>query len=228
MNMKPKAIILFSGGLDSTTCVAIAQEKGFDCYLLTIHYDQKHQAELKAAENIAASFNVIEHKTLSINLNGITKTALINEEISIPDYRGNQDIPVTYVPARNTLFLSLALGWAESVGAQDIFYGANFIDYSGYPDCRPAFIEAFEHLANVATKAGVEGKKFHIHAPLLKLTKAEIILEGQALGIDYSQTVSCYRADDEGRACGSCDSCQLRKKGFQEAGITDVTRYQVS
>lgn len=221
---EPKSIVLLSGGLDSVTCLAIACQEGFDCYALTLDYGQKHHAELQAATALAASFGVT-HKIVNLNLTGLAHSALIDEDVSIPDYQGNQEIPATYVPARNTLFLSLALGWAETLRAQHIFIGANAVDYSGYPDCRPAFIEAFEQLANVATQAGVEGKKFHICAPLLSLTKAEIILQGLSLGIDYAQTISCYRADDAGKACGRCDSCQLRKKGFQEAGVPDPTHY---
>jgi 7-cyano-7-deazaguanine synthase len=223
---KPKAIVLLSGGLDSVTCLAIACHEGFNCYALTLDYGQKHESELKAAQFFASLYGA-KHRTLHFNLTGLAQSALIDEASPVPDYKGDEAIPPTYVPARNTLFLSIALGWAETVGAQHIFVGANAVDYSGYPDCRPAFIEAFEQLANVATKAGVEGKKFHIRAPLLSLTKAEIILQGLSLGIDYRQTVSCYRADEQGRACSLCDSCQLRKKGFQEAGVLDPTHYVI-
>lgn len=221
-----KAVILFSGGLDSTTCLALAKQQGFHCCTLSIDYGQKHRAEIKSAEKIAALFSVEAHRTITIGLDNLWGSALTDNDLSAPDYMGANDaIPVTYVPARNTIFLSFALGWAEVLGAQDIFIGANVIDYSNYPDCRPAFIQAFEGLANLATKAGVEGQKFRIHAPLLNFNKAQVIETGFKLGIDYSQTVSCYRADDQGNACGACDSCTFRKKGFKEAGIADPTRY---
>lgn len=223
--LKPRAVVLFSGGLDSSTCLKIAAHQGFDCYALSIAYHQKNNAELIAAEKNAYLFGAKAHKTVSIDLMGLARSALIDPDLAIPDYQGNNEIPITYVPARNTIFLSLALGWAETLGAQDIFYGANAIDYPGYADCRPAFIQAFENLANLATTAGVQGQKFRIHAPLLNLTKAQIIQTGIALGIDYRNTISCYRADKEGRACGECDSCTFRKKGFAEAGIEDCTVY---
>lgn len=226
--MKPKAVILLSGGLDSTTCLALAKQQGFSCYTLNIDYGQKHHVEIKAAEKIAGSLGVEEHRTVAISLGELWgRSALTHTDLAVPDYVDGQDIPITYVPARNTIFLSLALGWAEALGAYDIFIGANAIDYSNYPDCRPVFIRAFEELANLATKAGKEeGQKFHIHAPLLNLNKAEIIQAGIALGIDYSQTISCYRADEQGNACGTCDSCIFRKKGFKEAGVVDPTCYK--
>ena len=224
--LNPLAVVLFSGGLDSATCLKMANTKGFSCYALSIDYGQKHRSELKIASKIAPLLGAVSHKTVTLNLAGVAQSALIDETIPIPDYNASSDIPATYVPARNTLFLSLALGWAETLGAQHIFIGANAIDYSNYPDCRPAFIQAFEQLANVATKLGIEGKKFKIHAPLLSMTKAEIIHAGIKMDIDYSQTVSCYRADEAGSACGECDSCILRKKGFEEAGIADPTLYK--
>jgi 7-cyano-7-deazaguanine synthase len=219
-----KAVVLLSGGLDSATVVAMAKADGFDCHTMSFDYGQRHRAELQAAERVARQLGVVEHKVVGINLNGIGGSALTDSSIAIPEELG-EGIPVTYVPARNTLFLSLALGWAEVLGARDLFIGVNAIDYSGYPDCRPAFIEAFERLANLATKAGVEGEGFRIRAPLQNLSKAEIVRAGVRLGVDYSMTVSCYQADDDGRACGRCDSCRLRAAGFAEAGIADSTRY---
>lgn len=221
-----KAIILFSGGLDSTTCLAIAKLQGFECYALSFEYGQKHNTELNAAKSIASHFGVKEHKVISIPIGAITGSSLTNDELAVPDYSGNDKIPSTYVPARNTIFLSFALSYAEVVGANDIFIGANYLDYSGYPDCRPEYLNAFETVANLATKAGVEGSRFHIHAPLLKMRKHEIISEGLKLGINYGTTVSCYRADEKGRACGKCDSCTYRKNGFKEAGVIDPTLYQ--
>lgn len=227
--MKPKAVLLLSGGLDSTTCLGLAKQEGFCCYTLNIDYGQKHRVEIKNAEKIANLLGAEAHRTIVISLGELWgKSALTDKNFAVPDHVDGQDIPITYVPARNTIFLSLALGWAEVLGAQDIFIGANAVDYSNYPDCRPAFIHAFEAVANVATKTGTEGQKFHIHAPLLNLSKAQIIQMGIALGIDYSQTVSCYRADEKGRACGTCDSCAVRKKGFREAGVVDPTRYDPS
>lgn len=220
-----KAVILFSGGLDSTTCLAIAKEQGFVCYLLSFDYGQKHSIELEAAKRIAKNFNVADHKIISINLGVLKGSALVDPEINVPDYKGDDEIPNTYVPARNTIFLSVALGWAEILGAVDIFMGANALDYSGYPDCRPDYLRAFEKVANLATKAGIEGTHFTIHAPLLRWSKRQIIEEGLRLGVDYSKTVSCYRLDKEGRACGRCDSCTYRKKGFLEAGVADPTHY---
>ena len=219
-----KAVILLSGGLDSATVVAMAKAQGYTCYTMSFDYGQRHRAELQAAERVARQLGVIEHKVIGMNLNGIGGSALTDTSIAVPEESG-EGIPVTYVPARNTVFLSLALGWAEVLGARDIFIGVNAVDYSGYPDCRPEFVEAFEHMANLATKAGVEGRGFAIRAPLQNLSKAEIVRAGGRLGVDYAITVSCYQADDEGRACGKCDSCRLRAAGFEEAGITDPTRY---
>ncbi|WP_417792299.1 7-cyano-7-deazaguanine synthase QueC [Stutzerimonas xanthomarina] len=219
-----KAVILLSGGLDSATVVAMAKADGYACYSMSFDYGQRHRAELQAAERVAQQLGVVEHKVIGMSLNGIGGSALTDSRIAVPESLG-EGIPVTYVPARNTLFLSLALGWAEVLGAQDIFIGVNAVDYSGYPDCRPAFIEAFEQLANLATKAGVEGCRFSIRAPLQNLSKGEIVQTGVRLGVDYSMTVSCYQADEDGRACGRCDSCRLRAAGFDEAGVADPTRY---
>ena len=220
----PAAVVLLSGGLDSATVLAMAQAQGLRCYTMSFDYGQRHRAELQAAERVARAAGVVEHKVIGMNLGGIGGSALTDDSIAVPE--GPQDgIPVAYVPARNTLFLSLALGWAEVLGAREIFIGVNAVDYSGYPDCRPEFIEAFERLANLATRAGVEGKGFHIRAPLQHMSKAEIVQAGAALGVDYSKTVSCYQADDQGRACGRCDSCRLRAEGFRAAGLADPTRY---
>jgi 7-cyano-7-deazaguanine synthase len=220
-----KAVVLLSGGLDSATVVAMAKADGYACYSMSFDYGQRHRAELQAAERVAQHLGVVEHKVIGMNLNGIGGSALTDSRIAVPEELG-EGIPVTYVPARNTLFLSLALGWAEVLGAQDIFIGVNAVDYSGYPDCRPEFVEAFERLAKLATKAGVEGRGFSIHAPLQDLSKGEIIQAGERLGVDYSMTVSCYQADEDGRACGKCDSCRLRAAGFDEAGVADPTRYK--
>jgi len=219
-----KAVVLLSGGLDSITTLALAQEQGFDCYALSLDYGQRHDAELNAAKRLARSANVREHKVIQLGLGDFGGSALTDNAIAVPDHT-EPGIPVTYVPARNTVFLSLALGWAEVLGALDLFIGVNAVDYSGYPDCRPEFIAAFEQLARLATKCGVEGGRFSIHAPLIELSKAEIIREGVRLGIDYAQTVSCYSADAAGRACGQCDACRLRAEGFHAAGIPDPTRY---
>lgn len=219
-----KAVVLLSGGLDSATTLAIAKRNGYACYALSIAYGQRHSAELAAAKRIAETLGVSEHKILTLDLSTFSGSALTNMDIAVPTQL-SEGIPVTYVPARNTLFLTLALGWAEVLGAQDIFIGVNAVDYSGYPDCRPEFIQAFEQLANLATKAGVEGQPFHIHAPLLDSAKSEIIHRGLSLGVDYALTVSCYSADREGRACGICDSCRLRKQGFRDAGVRDPTVY---
>ncbi len=219
-----KAVILLSGGLDSATVVAMARDQGYACYTMSFDYGQRHRAELQAAERVAAQLGVVEHKVIGLNLNGIGGSALTDERIDVPEVLG-EGIPVTYVPARNTVFLALALGWAEVLGARDIFIGVNAVDYSGYPDCRPEFVAAFEHMANLATKAGVEGQGFRIQAPLQQLSKAKIVQEGIRLGVDYAMTVSCYQADADGRACGKCDSCRLRAAGFAEAGVTDPTRY---
>jgi 7-cyano-7-deazaguanine synthase len=223
--MSKKAVVLLSGGLDSATALAIAREQGYECYALSMEYGQRHAAELQAARRIAESLGVKEHQVMPIALDRFGGSALTDQEIDVPE-QGGEGIPVTYVPARNTVFLSLALGWAEVLGARDIFIGVNAVDYSGYPDCRPEFIETFENLVNLATKAGVEGERIHIHAPLIQLTKADIIRKGTELGLDYGLTVSCYQADDQGRACGRCDSCALRAQGFKEAGIADPTPYQ--
>ena len=223
--MQKKAVILFSGGLDSTTCAAIANSQGYSCYALSFDYGQKHKAELNSAKIVADAMLIKEHRVVSLNLASLLNSALTNDAIEIPDYAGDNKIPVTYVPARNTIFLSIALAWAEVLGAFDIFIGANDVDYSGYPDCRPEYFHAFENMANLATKAGIEGVRYTIHTPLLHLTKSQIIQRGVALGVDYGMTVSCYRADVNGRACGMCDSCTYRKKGFMEAGVADPTRY---
>jgi 7-cyano-7-deazaguanine synthase len=220
-----KAVVLLSGGLDSVTTLALACEQGFDCYALSLDYGQRHTAELAAARRLAAAANVQQHKVISIGLDAVGGSALTDASIAVPDLP-TEGIPVTYVPARNTVFLALALGWAEVLGAWDLFIGVNAVDYSGYPDCRPEFIAAFERLACLATKGGVEGGEFHVHAPLINLGKAEIIREGLRLGVDYSQTVSCYSADDAGRACGVCDACRLRAAGFTAAGVPDPTRYR--
>jgi 7-cyano-7-deazaguanine synthase len=222
-----KAVVLLSGGLDSATTLALAKEQGYTCYVLSLDYGQRHAAELAAARRIAAASSVAEHKVISLSLDAIGGSALTDATIAIPE-QPTDGIPVTYVPARNTVFLSLALGWAEVLGASDLFIGVNAVDYSGYPDCRPAYIAAFETLARLATKAGVEGGEFHVHAPLIELGKADIIREGTRLGVDYAQTVSCYAADANGRACGVCDACRLRAQGFHEAGISDPTRYYPS
>lgn len=223
MNQK-RAVILLSGGLDSATVVAMAQAEGYSCYAMSFDYGQRHRAELNAAARVARDRGVVEHKVIGLNLNGIGGSALTDSSIDVPQ-APSEGIPVTYVPARNTVFLSLALGWAEVLNARDIFIGVNAVDYSGYPDCRPEFVESFERMANLATKAGVEGQGFRILAPLQSLSKADIVKAGVGLGVDYSLTVSCYLADDDGRACGKCDSCRLRAEGFQAAGITDPTRY---
>lgn len=223
MNDK-KAVILLSGGLDSATVVAMAKADGYACYTMSFDYGQRHRAELQAAERVARHLGVVEHKVIGMNLNGIGGSALTDSSIAVPETIGD-GIPVTYVPARNTVFLSLALGWAEVLGARDIFIGVNAVDYSGYPDCRPEFVDAFERMANLATKAGVEGQGFAIRAPLQSLSKAQIVQVGTRLGVDYATTVSCYQADDEGRACGKCDSCRLRAAGFEEAGLEDPTLY---
>ncbi|HBO3682644.1 TPA: 7-cyano-7-deazaguanine synthase QueC [Pseudomonas aeruginosa] len=223
MNQR-KAVILLSGGLDSATVVAMAKADGYACYTMSFDYGQRHRAELQAAERVARQLGVIEHKVIGLDLNGMGGSALTDESIAVPE-SPSEGIPVTYVPARNTVFLSLALGWAEILDARDIFIGVNAVDYSGYPDCRPEFVEAFERMANLATKAGVEGNGFRIQAPLQYLSKAQIIQAGVARGVDYGLTVSCYQADEQGRACGKCDSCRLRADGFAAAGISDPTPY---
>jgi 7-cyano-7-deazaguanine synthase len=219
-----KAVVLLSGGLDSVTVLAQAMREGYTCYALSFDYGQRHNAELIAAKNIAEHYAVKEHRIIPIGLGAIGGSALTDKHIAVP-HEPQSGIPVTYVPARNTLFLSFALGWAEVLQCSNIFIGVNAVDYSGYPDCRPEFIAAFQTLANLATKAGVEGHSMTIHAPLIHCTKAEIIQQGQALGVDYAMTVSCYSADSEGRACGSCDACRLRRQGFYEAQVVDPTRY---
>jgi 7-cyano-7-deazaguanine synthase len=217
--MNNKAVILLSGGLDSATTLAIAKSQSYDCYALSFDYGQRHRVELEAARNVAKTLGVVEHKFIHLNLNDIGGSALTDNNIKVPVEGISNDIPVTYVPARNTVFLSLALGWAEVLSAYDIFIGVNAIDYSGYPDCRPKFIQAFEQMANLATKASVEGKKFQIHTPLINLSKAEIIKTGIELGIDYSMTISCYQPNEKGEACGICDACRLRANGFRELGV---------
>jgi 7-cyano-7-deazaguanine synthase len=220
-----RAIVLLSGGLDSATVLAIARSQGYECYALSVEYGQRHRSELDAARRVAAAIGAQEHRVMRVDLADIGGSALTDVLVAVPESL-QPGIPVTYVPARNTLFLALALGWAEVIGARDLFVGVNAVDYSGYPDCRPAFIEAFERLARVATKAGVEGAQFHIHAPLIDMSKADIIRAGSGLGVDFVSTVSCYQADGEGRACGKCDSCRLRAAGFSAANTPDPTRYQ--
>jgi 7-cyano-7-deazaguanine synthase len=220
-----EAVVLLSGGLDSATTLALAREQGFTCYALSMDYGQRHKAELAAAKRIAETLGAAEHKVIRIGLDEIGGSALTDTAIAIPD-QPVDGIPVTYVPARNTVFLALALGWAEVLGALDIFIGVNAVDYSGYPDCRPEYIDEFEKLAVLATRRGIEGERFAIHAPLIRFSKAAIIREGGRLGVDYSLTVSCYAADRDGRACGVCDSCRLRAEGFAAAGVPDPTRYQ--
>ncbi|MGN6282011.1 7-cyano-7-deazaguanine synthase QueC [Frateuria sp.] len=217
------AVVLVSGGMDSAVVLAIAREQGFAVHALSVAYGQRHGSELEAAGRVAHALGAVEHKTVQIDLRSIGGSAL-TADIDVPE-QGGEGIPVTYVPARNTIMLSIALGWAEVLGASDIFCGVNAVDYSGYPDCRPAFIDAFEQLANVATKAGVEGAGLRIHAPLMRMSKADIAREGQRLGVDFAQTVSCYQADAQGRACGHCDACHLRAEGFRAAGLVDPTRY---
>ncbi|MCU7880096.1 MAG: 7-cyano-7-deazaguanine synthase QueC [Candidatus Thiodiazotropha sp. (ex Lucinoma aequizonata)] len=223
--MNQRAVVLLSGGLDSVTVLAIAGSQGFSCYALSMAYGQRHAAELAAASRVATALQVLDHKVIHIGLDDIGGSALTDRSIQVPEEM-SAGIPITYVPARNTVFLSLALGWAEVLEAYDIFIGVNAVDYSGYPDCRPQFIEAFEKLANLATKAGVEGKPFQIHTPLINLSKADIIRQGIQLGVDYGLTVSCYQATEAGEACGVCDSCRLRTRGFVEAGIADPTAYR--
>ena len=225
--MTKKAVILVSGGLDSSTVLAMAKQQGFDCYTLSFDYGQRHRSELFAAAKVSEAMQVEAHKVVSLDLGTIGGSALTDTNIDVPEYE-TSGIPVTYVPARNTVFLSIALGWAEVLGANDIFVGVNAVDYSGYPDCRPDYINAFEQMANLATKAGVEGNKLNVHAPLIDMTKGQIIQAGIKIGVDYSVTVSCYQADEQGAACGVCDSCRLRKQGFIDAGLKDPTRYKNS
>lgn len=219
-----RAVILVSGGLDSTTVLAMAKAQGYACYTLSFDYGQRHRAELVAAERVSETLGDVEHKVVRLNLDSIGGSALTDADIAVPEEE-TEGIPVTYVPARNTVFLSIALGWAEVLGAQDIFIGVNAVDYSGYPDCRPDYISAYEVMANLATRAGVEGSKLGIHTPLMKMSKGDIIAAGMALGVDYSLTVSCYQATDDGLACGKCDACRLRSQGFHDAGVKDPTRY---
>lgn len=219
------AVILVSGGLDSATTLAIARERGHRCHALSFDYGQRHAIELAAARRVAAALGAVEHRVLSMPIGDFGHSALTDRSIPVPETPG-EGIPVTYVPARNTVFLACALGFAEVTGARHIYIGVNAVDYSGYPDCRPAFIRAFEYLANLATRAAVEGDTVSIHAPLIELSKADIIRRGTALGVDYAMTVSCYQPDGEGRACGRCDSCRLRREGFAAAGVSDPTRYR--
>jgi 7-cyano-7-deazaguanine synthase len=224
MSDKKRAVILVSGGMDSAVTLALARAQGFDCYALSVAYGQRHLAELDAAKRVAQNFGAVEHKVVDVDLRSIGGSAL-TADIDVPE-EGGHGIPVTYVPARNTIMLSIALGWAEVLGAQDIFCGVNAVDYSGYPDCRPEFIDAFERLANIATKAAVEGKALTVHAPLIRLSKADIVHEGVRLSVDFATTVSCYQADATGAACGHCDACRLRALGFADAGVGDPTRYR--
>lgn len=218
-----KAVILVSGGMDSAVTIALAREQGFEVYALSVAYGQRHSSELEASERVATMLGAVTHKTVHVDLRSIGGSAL-TADIDVPE-DGGAGIPVTYVPARNTIMLSIALGWAEVLGSSDIFCGVNAVDYSGYPDCRPAFIESFQSLANVATKAGVEGAGIRIHAPLMDMGKGDIVREGVRLGVDFAATVSCYNADVQGRACGHCDACRLRAEGFAKAGVPDPTHY---
>ena len=220
-----RAVVLVSGGLDSATALAIARDQGFDCHALSVAYGQRHDVELEAAKTIAREQGVREHRVVTVDLSSFGGSALTDPDIAVPE-APSTGIPITYVPARNTVFLSLALAWAETLGARDIFIGVNAVDYSGYPDCRPAFVEAFTTLANLATRTGVEGERLVVHTPLIELSKAEIIRRGIALGVDYGKTISCYQPDSKGRACGKCDSCRIRREGFASAGVPDATVYQ--
>jgi 7-cyano-7-deazaguanine synthase len=221
------AVVLLSGGLDSATVLAMARQQGYACYALSVDYGQRHHAELAAAARVANTLGATEHRVINIDLTAFGGSALTDSKIAVPEQESS-GIPLTYVPARNTIMLSLALAWAEVLHAQDIFFGVNAVDYSGYPDCRPEYVAAFERMSNLATKAAVEGHPLTLHAPLLHLSKAEIIQQGIKLGVDYSITVSCYQADEQGRACGVCDSCRLRRTGFELAGIQDLTRYRTA
>jgi 7-cyano-7-deazaguanine synthase len=224
--MTPRAIVLLSGGLDSATVLAMARAQGFETYALSLRYGQRHASELEAARRVATTLGAQRHEIIDLDLRAFGGSALTDDALDVPVDGASTGIPITYVPARNTIMLSVALGWAEAVGAYDLFFGANAVDYSGYPDCRPEFVAAYETLANVATKAGVEGQRIRVQAPIIAMSKAEIIRAGIALGVDYGMTVSCYLADAEGRACGVCDSCRLRRAGFEAAGVADPTRYQ--
>ena len=222
----PAAVILLSGGLDSATVLALARERGFRTFALSLDYGQRHSAELDAARRVATALGAAAHEVVTLDLRRFGGSALTDSALEVPTGGVQSGIPLTYVPARNTVMLSIALSWAEALGAQHIFYGANAVDYSGYPDCRPEYVAAFERLANLATKAGVEGQRMHVDAPIIALRKADIIREGLRLGVDYAITVSCYQADAEGRACGRCDSCRVRRQGFTDAGVPDPTRYR--
>ncbi|MES2674718.1 MAG: 7-cyano-7-deazaguanine synthase QueC [Pseudomonadota bacterium] len=223
--MSPKkAVVLISGGLDSTTALAMARSEGYECYTISFDYGQRHKIELIAAERTATAMGAVEHKVIHLDLRTIGGSALTDNSIAVPEHE-TEGIPITYVPARNTVFLSIALGWAEVLGANDIFIGVNAVDFSGYPDCRPDYIAAYEVMANLATRVGAEGGKLKIRTPLINLSKAQIIQKGLALGVDYGLTVSCYQANDKGEACGKCDSCRLRRAGFLQAGIADPTHY---
>ena len=219
------AVVLLSGGLDSSTVLALARQQGYDCHTLSVDYGQRHRSELAAAQRVAQVLGAVQHRMIQVDLTAFGNSALTDVRIAVPE-QPSTGIPLTYVPARNTIMLSLALAWAEVLQVQDIFIGVNAVDYSGYPDCRPEYIGAFEHMANLATKAAVEGKRLTLHAPLLNLSKADIVKCGLQLGVDYSLTVSCYQADGDGRACGICDSCRLRRAGFDAAGMSDPTRYR--
>ena len=223
---KPRALVLLSGGLDSATCLAIARDAGFETYALSVEYGQRHAAELAAARRVAAALGAVAHRVAHVDLGQFGGSALTDPSLEVPTGGVDGSIPITYVPARNTIMLSIAMAWAEVLGARHIYVGVNAVDYSGYPDCRPAFIEAFETMANLATKAGVEGHRLTIHAPLIDLSKAQIIQRGTELGVDYGLTVSCYQASDDGHACGLCDACRLRRAGFEAAGLADPTRYR--
>ena len=223
--MTSRAVVLLSGGMDSATVLAIARSQGQECHCLTVDYGQRHRAELAAAAQVARALGAAGHRIMELDLSALGGSALTDRSIAVPEAPG-EGIPVTYVPARNTIFLALALAWAEVLGARDIWFGANAVDYSGYPDCRPEYMRAFEGLANLATKAAVEGNKLALHTPIISLSKADIIRRGAALGVDYAQTVSCYQATGEGLACGRCDACRLRRAGFAAAGVRDVTRYR--
>ena len=221
-----KAVVLLSGGLDSATTLAIARHQQYECYALSVHYGQRHQSELIAAQKVAQSLGVLKHQTIHIDLAAFGGSALTDQSIDVPVDHPSDGIPATYVPARNTIMLSLSLAWAETLYCHDIFIGVNAVDYSGYPDCRPEYIEAFEKMANLATKRSIEGNKLSIHAPLISLAKSEIIKQGIVLGVDYSMTISCYQANESGQACGKCESCCIRREGFEAAGVSDPTCYK--
>ena len=225
MSVGSKAVVMVSGGLDSATVLAMAREQGYDCYALSFDYGQRHRSELAAAARVAGTLGAREHRTIKLDLTGWGGSALTDASIAVPT-APTGGVPVTYVPARNTIFLSIALAWAETLGAANIFAGMNAVDYSGYPDCRPEYVAAFQAMARLATRAGIEGVPLTIHTPIIHMSKAEIVREGTRLGVDYAMTVSCYQADMEGRACGVCDSCRLRREGFSAAGVTDPTRYR--